>query len=69
MAVATTNILGPAAGCIRINGTDYKPTNGVYIIPIALVGLAEQSGLEIVNAKSAAGAPTVANIPAGVSEV
>jgi hypothetical protein len=69
MAVATTNMLGPAAGCIHINGTDYKPTNGVYVIPTALVSLAEQSGLEIVNAKSAAGAPTVANIPAGVSEV
>ena len=69
MAVATTNMLGPAAGCIHINGTDYKPVNGVYTIPTALVGLAEQSGLEIVNVKSAAGAPTTVNIPAGCAEV
>ena len=69
MAVATTNMLGPAAGCIYIQGIDYKPVNGVYTIPTALVGLAEQSGLEIVNVKSAAGAPTTVNIPAGVAEV
>lgn len=69
MAVATTNMLGPAAGCIHIQGIDYKPVNGVYTIPTALVGLAEQSGLEIVNTKSAAGAPTAVNIPAGVAEV
>jgi hypothetical protein len=67
--MANVNMLGPAAGCIHINGVDYKPTNGVYSIPQQLVGVAEQSGLELINVKSAASAPTTTNIPAGVAEV
>jgi hypothetical protein len=67
MAVATTNMTGPASGCVHINGVDYKPAGGVYAIPTTLVPQAEACGLVVSKAVSVSRLPTVADIPAGTS--